>query len=270
MNNDLSEGLEAEVRRGLHAAADTRTPLALDIVHVTHLMRRRRRTQLAIRGGLVFAAVTAVAAGIIHFADGPTAPVVPAAEQSSWVKSSGCASIIPGVPVADSIETDYATIHLTAAKLGIEIPRQWTGLDGSTLARFCVLDIPLRARSMPPGRATFAVIPDRRGRLLIDSGVRLASSAPRPATWRIEPGVIRNPKDTELRVLVQEKQCAGNDTAIGRIERPAIHYTTRRVVIGIRVWPLAGGARCPVPPETPFVINLDQPIGQRKLVDAYE
>ena len=85
-------------------------------------------------------------------------------------------------------------------------------------------------------------------------------------TWRLaeEPG----PRDTSVSVLVRERACSSGRTAEGRIQDPDVEYRRDEVVITVRVDSLGGANSCPGAPDTPFVVELSEPIGTRALVDG--
>ncbi|WP_432497829.1 hypothetical protein [Kineococcus auxinigenes] len=86
------------------------------------------------------------------------------------------------------------------------------------------------------------------------------------ATWRLaqEP----DPQDVSVSVLVSERACSSGRTAEGRIQEPEVEYRREEVVITVRVDALDGANSCPGAPETPFTVELSEPIGTRALVDG--
>ena len=53
-----------------------------------------------------------------------------------------------------------------------------------------------------------------------------------------------------------------------RIELVALTETTEEVQLWIGVRPRSGGQHCQGNPATPFTIELDQPLGDREIVDV--
>jgi hypothetical protein len=85
------------------------------------------------------------------------------------------------------------------------------------------------------------------------------------ASFRLaeQPG----PKQTRLRLLVQEDACAGGMPATGRILAPGLREGRRRIVIALFTRPRAS-ASCQSNPETPYTLYLRQPLGKRRVVDG--
>lgn len=88
------------------------------------------------------------------------------------------------------------------------------------------------------------------------------------ATFRIAPGARIGPDQTQIDVLVTERACNSGEDARGRIVTPAITLDPERVVVTFAVRPRPGGQSCPSNPETPFVLELPEPLGGRPLLDG--
>jgi hypothetical protein len=86
------------------------------------------------------------------------------------------------------------------------------------------------------------------------------------ATWQPDGPV--DPVSTRLALLVNENECASGATATGRIKDPDVEYRAESVVITIRVEQRGGDQDCQGNPDTPFVLNLDEPVGNRQLLDG--
>ncbi len=65
-----------------------------------------------------------------------------------------------------------------------------------------------------------------------------------------------------------ERECASGQPATGRIANPIVDYDESAITITVPVRPVTGGANCPGNPWTPFVLELDEPIGDRVLLDG--
>jgi hypothetical protein len=91
------------------------------------------------------------------------------------------------------------------------------------------------------------------------------------ADWVLAPGETLSPDTVEVDVLVTERTC-GEGFATGRIEEPEIEYAEDAVTVIIRVVPLqeSGFAACPQGLATLFTIELDEPLGDRDLVQREE
>lgn len=88
------------------------------------------------------------------------------------------------------------------------------------------------------------------------------------APWELAPGADLSPAATRIEVLVHEQGCASGTSAEGRIAPPTIEYGPETVIITLAVIPVTGGATCPGNPDTPFTVELDQPLGDRTLLDG--
>lgn len=73
---------------------------------------------------------------------------------------------------------------------------------------------------------------------------------------------------TELHLLVTERACASGKSAEGRIRVVSHRYSDDQLQIAVGVEPRAGDQECPGNPETPFVLRLEEPLGDRTVVDA--
>lgn len=90
-----------------------------------------------------------------------------------------------------------------------------------------------------------------------------------PATWALDPAFpAPGPDATELHVLVWERACSGGSPATRRMSAPVIDYGTTSVTITIGVRPLGGIQTCPLPPGTPAIVPLSEPLGTRSLLDG--
>jgi hypothetical protein len=88
------------------------------------------------------------------------------------------------------------------------------------------------------------------------------------ADWWIDPSVQRiGPDDRVISALVLENACASGRTAEGRILPPSVEYGAEVVVVTITVRSLSN-ADCPGHPPTPYTFELDEPLGERSLVDG--
>jgi hypothetical protein len=73
---------------------------------------------------------------------------------------------------------------------------------------------------------------------------------------------------TSIDLLVHERACASGQSAEGRVEIIDVQETEDQVRLRIGVRPREGGQDCPGNPPTPFTVDLSEPLGERKIVDA--
>ena len=89
-----------------------------------------------------------------------------------------------------------------------------------------------------------------------------------PATWTLDPSVPFTSGANELHILVSEQGCHGsNSTEVGRI-LASVAYTNRAVRVTVVARSPQGAQTCPMPPPTPYVVKLGQPVGSRDLQDG--
>jgi hypothetical protein len=86
------------------------------------------------------------------------------------------------------------------------------------------------------------------------------------ATWR--PAGAVDPDSSRLPLLVNENACASGASAAGRIEEPDVDYRADAVVITFRVEQRGGSQDCQGNPDTPYVLDLQEPVGDRQLLDG--
>jgi hypothetical protein len=89
-----------------------------------------------------------------------------------------------------------------------------------------------------------------------------------PARWAPAADADLSPQSTAIEVLVNEVGCASGEPADGRIATPEISYEDDAVVITIRVVPRPGPQTCPSNPDTEYTVELDEPLGERELLDG--
>ena len=90
-----------------------------------------------------------------------------------------------------------------------------------------------------------------------------------PATWALDPA-FPSPTGatTQLHVLVWERACSSGSPTTGRMSAPVVAVSAESVTITIGVRPLGGNQTCPMPPGTPTVLALPEPLGHRVLLDG--
>ncbi len=90
------------------------------------------------------------------------------------------------------------------------------------------------------------------------------------ASFRVAPDVELTPDLTEIEVLVTERACNSGEDASGRIEEPVVTLGAESVTVVFAVRPRGGAQECPSNPETPYVLVLAEPLGDRVLLDGSE
>ncbi|MBA2632099.1 MAG: hypothetical protein H0U86_03690 [Chloroflexi bacterium] len=92
---------------------------------------------------------------------------------------------------------------------------------------------------------------------------------PNDARWGHAADAEIGPDTIEFVAMVTETVCASGRSSEGRIIGPDIAYTDEAVTITFAVRPLGGGAQdCPGNPSTPVMVRLDEPLGDRALLDG--
>lgn len=105
--------------------------------------------------------------------------------------------------------------------------------------------------------------------LLAGCGVLAPTEQPGPATWALPNGFNVGPETTEFLALVTERACASGQSSEGRIVGPRIEYVDHTsVVVTFEVRPLPGGQECPGNPATIVEVELEEPLGNRRLLDG--
>lgn len=82
------------------------------------------------------------------------------------------------------------------------------------------------------------------------------------APGEVEPGA------TTVDLLVTETVCNSGDDARGRVRILDIVPADETVTVLLGVVPRPGGHECPSNPETPFILELPEPLGDRLLLDG--
>lgn len=96
--------------------------------------------------------------------------------------------------------------------------------------------------------------------------IAIRGSGAEVARWRLDPSFTPAPESTNIPLLVSEAGCSSGRPVTGRTEL-SVRYSDSAVTIDIRVRPLEGNQTCPAI-ESPFAVQLREPLGQRALADA--
>jgi hypothetical protein len=85
----------------------------------------------------------------------------------------------------------------------------------------------------------------------------------------LDPDNPPDPTSTTVHLLVTEAACASGKPADGRVTLERLAQLEDRVEVVVGVEPLPGdGQNCPSNPPTPFTVELDEPLGERTVVDV--
>lgn len=90
------------------------------------------------------------------------------------------------------------------------------------------------------------------------------------AMFRVAPHETLTPDTIEVDVRVTEMACNSGQDARGRILPPTITLSAEAATVVMTVRPRGGGQDCPSNPETPFLLVLPEPLGDRSLLDGSE
>jgi hypothetical protein len=89
------------------------------------------------------------------------------------------------------------------------------------------------------------------------------------AMFRVAPGQQLTPEITDVEVLVQELACNSGQDARARVRVDRILPGDSSVIVVIATVPRGGAQDCQNNPETPFLLELPEPLGDRVLLDGY-
>jgi hypothetical protein len=138
---------------------------------------------------------------------------------------------------------------------------RYLAIAASVMAVLAVAAVPLaraigdrhHAASPPVGSATSPVGP--------------AAPTGTPATWFLAPKQDLGAHSTKFTAMVSELACASGQT--GKVLPPEVRTHQSEVVVTFRVVPNNPGANtCPSNNSVPYEVDLDQPLGNRSLVDG--
>lgn len=84
----------------------------------------------------------------------------------------------------------------------------------------------------------------------------------------VDPESPPTPDSEEIALLVTEAACASGESAEGRVEVVDVETNDEEVRVVLGVKPREGGGECPSNPQTPFTLQLGEPLGDRVVLDA--
>jgi hypothetical protein len=89
-----------------------------------------------------------------------------------------------------------------------------------------------------------------------------------PADWMVDRNQPVARDDTIVHALLREEACASGQSPKGRVAPPSVVYLDNAVVVTLSVRHLAGVQDCVGNPLFAVDIRLDQPLGDRRLLDG--
>jgi len=90
------------------------------------------------------------------------------------------------------------------------------------------------------------------------------------ATWALDPALpLPDASATSFTALVTERTCTGAQPMLGRLLPPSITYGADSISLVFAARPLEGDMfTCPGNPSTRLTVELREPVGDRRLLDA--
>lgn len=225
---------------------------------------------------LVLASSTAIS-GCAADAPGSRASLLdPAADLTCWEQPVARAALDDGPPVTD-LATDVRAVLDEGGEATAEDPDAWVVLEDSP-QRVSVLR-PLPAVEDFGGgdvRTHELRVAERAGE---DSDAWFLSTASTcalrtdlgdlgPVTVTLDPEHPPTPDAHELRLLVTETACNSGQDAEGRVRLVGLVPDDGTIELVVAVEPREGEANCPSNPPTPFVVPLDEALGERTVLDG--
>lgn len=126
----------------------------------------------------------------------------------------------------------------------------------------------------PTGDTVVAQFDDRDGAWTPTGwgGCRIQVEAPGlgPALVSSNPDALPSADDTELNLFITEQNCASGMPPNDREVVVLVTETAEAVTIIALVAPVEGGAECPGNPLFPISVTLDEPLGERVLIDGHQ
>lgn len=233
------------------------------------------------RAGRVVGAglVAVLGLGACATADGPAGATAGEGAYRCWE------TVVPDDVLDSGVTADHLSEDGQAALDGLEVPpidpAEWTVVaDGAErVALLRELDDPedlgagdVRTHEMLVIEWTDAPNLDPSPTWLLTAAQTCALRADlgelATATLTLDPDHPPVPDARELHLLVTEMACNNGEDAEGRVRQSALAVRDDAVEVTIGVEPRTGGASCPSNPPTPFVVALDEPLGDRVVLDA--
>ncbi|MDF2805483.1 MAG: hypothetical protein K0S43_429 [Cellulosimicrobium sp.] len=233
------------------------------------------------RAGRVVGAGLAVVLGLgaCATADGPASRTAGEGSYRCWE------TVVPDDVLESGVTADHLSEDGRAALDGLEVPpidpAEWTVVeDGAErVALLRELDGPedlgagdVRTHEMLVIEWTDAPNLDPSPTWVLTAAQTCALRADLgelgTATLTLDPEHPPVPDARELHLLVTEMACNNGEDAEGRVRLSALAVRDDAVAVTVGVEPRTGEANCPSNPPTPFVVELDEPLGDRVVLDA--
>lgn len=87
-----------------------------------------------------------------------------------------------------------------------------------------------------------------------------------PAWWTLR--TVPDADATSVDINVNSDECSSGRSPADRLTEPIVEYYPDTVVITTRVEPQRLGGTCPGSPPAPLTVQLDEPLGDRQLLDG--
>ncbi|SEF15974.1 hypothetical protein [Jiangella alba] len=280
-DHDLETALRATLA-GRAADAPAGDDLADEVTRVGLARRRRRRVAGA-------AAVLAVGA-LAGLAGRGLVPVAGDAEPqpADTPPATELITCNPGWPAFDPAllterpaldpESDLGAAVRTTARppIAARLIERWTLVDQvSSLAYLLIWlkDTPEARNMAEDGLSTAVYSREADGTWTFYSGgggcepQRFFDDGLLPASWSLRS--TPDPDATSVDIDVSSDECSSGQSDAGRLTEPMVEYYADTVVITTRVEPLPPGAyTCQGSPPAPLTVHLDEPLGDRQLLDG--
>ncbi|WP_129784760.1 hypothetical protein [Promicromonospora panici] len=193
-----------------------------------------------------------------------------------------------GTPVPAAVLTDGATAdqlgdEAAAALEGASVPdiepEQWRVLTETSTEVYLIRELP-EPRDSDGERRTHELLgagwvdeteEGGEGWQLLrhgDCALRYDLGGLGDAIVALDPDNPPDAASSQVHLLITEIECAGGKPADGRVTLERLAQLEDRVELVIGVETPEGDQTCPSNPPTPFTVELDEPLGDRTLLDV--
>jgi hypothetical protein len=128
-------------------------------------------------------------------------------------------------------------------------------------------------KGAPPRLITVGVKLQRKKRWVMQAvsparQLRASRDNLRASSFRVDPDQPPSPHDTVLRLLVVEQTRSGGRLAYSRFQEPDLYLDDEEVLLRCFITPLPGWQSGTRRWETPVLVQLPEPLGNRRVVDG--